>query len=155
MILPSRCWRPIDCLDLNVSWQTDLLHTLMPTPIEPQTSPRHPPKRRGNHILLQLDPHCINLVSAVVSMLVIASYFWYACKKSLSMFVSKRSNKTRSSLVNVTYTTIPSHVIKMVQLKPSIDINPKFRYFPLVQITMHTLEGHLPSKRGACPSAPD
>lgn len=40
---------------------------------------------------------------------------------------SQLRKKIRASVAGTTHTTIPSQVIKIVQLNPNIDINPKFR----------------------------
>lgn len=133
-----------------------MIHTLMPALREPQMLLRHRPRRREIHIQLPLDHH----YTADLSVLWYRSHgnlliLLLICLQEKPLFIVSNVH-IHLSIAAITHTTIPSHVINIVQLKPSIDINPKFLCFVSTQTIIHIIICvHSPSKRDAFPNELD
>lgn len=102
------------------------MHTSRPVPIRQQMYKQHQPRQTRIHIQRPRDHHCMVLVSLRDCIHLGLSYFAYACIKSLRGKTHQSMDLHRDSR-RFTHTTIPSQVIRIVQLNPNIDIKPKFR----------------------------
>lgn len=109
------------------------MHTSRQVPIKLQMSTQLQSIRKGTHIQRLLVHHCWLIVSHVSqgeqASRTVNLTFGMLVETAYQQILVSAGEKQIVAVSTVTHTTMPSQVIRIVQLNPSIDISPKFRWF--------------------------
>ena len=103
-------------IDTNSERITNVAATPAHTKRNPYTAPAGPPLCKYRQYLRYRWSRSV-LTSGMLA------------RKAYGVFISPRQRYRHILRVKITHTTIPSQVIRIVQLNPSMDINPKLRCF--------------------------